>query len=119
MMEVLASRGPDSTGVAIYRDDGPPGMVKYSLRAPVEDYDWAAFIAALELADEGTGPVELRLRGRDAVAVTALPADRALPLLREIDPAVGVFGFGHAIEVYKDIGSAAEVCARYGVAGMA
>jgi methylamine---glutamate N-methyltransferase subunit A len=119
MMEVLASRGPDSTGVAIYRDDVPAGVLKYSLRAPADDYDWAGFVAALELADPGTGPIELRLRGRDAVAVTALPADRALPLLREIDPAVGVFGFGHAIEVYKDIGPAAEVCARYGVAGMA
>ncbi len=29
-----------------------------------------------------------------------------------------LFGFGAAVEVYKDVGAAAEVCARYGVAGM-
>jgi amidophosphoribosyltransferase len=119
MMEVLASRGPDSTGVAIYRDDLPPGAVKYSLRAPSDDYDWVGFGAALEAADDSAGPVELQLRGRDAVAVTGMPADLVLRLLRAIDPAVGMFGYGRAIEVYKDIGPAAEVCARYGVAGMA
>lgn len=33
MLDVLASRGPDSTGVAIYRDDAAPGAMKYSLFA--------------------------------------------------------------------------------------
>jgi methylamine---glutamate N-methyltransferase subunit A len=32
---------------------------------------------------------------------------------------VRLFGYGSAIEVYKDVGPAAEVCARYGVPGMA
>ncbi len=31
MLDVLASRGPDSTGVAIYNHDAPPGTTKYSL----------------------------------------------------------------------------------------
>ena len=31
MLDVLASRGPDSTGVAVYRRDAPPGEQKYSL----------------------------------------------------------------------------------------
>jgi methylamine---glutamate N-methyltransferase subunit A len=29
MLGMLAGRGPDSTGVAIYCDDAPPGAVKY------------------------------------------------------------------------------------------
>ena len=41
MLDVLASRGPDSTGVAIYRHDAPAGALKYSLCAPADDYDWA------------------------------------------------------------------------------
>jgi glutamate synthase domain-containing protein 1 len=119
MLDVLASRGPDSTGVAIYRDDVPPGALKYSLRAPADGYDWAAFTDEVKAADPAAGLTELRPRGRDAVLVSDLPEEQARQALRAVDPAVGLFGFGSAIEVYKDIGPAAEVCARYGVADMA
>jgi len=118
MLDVLASRGPDSTGAAIYTHDAPAGSLKYSLCAPADDYDWAGYAAAVGAAD-GAGPVELRQRGRDAVVVTRLEPERARRVLADIDPAVRVFGYGTAIEVYKDVGPAAEVCARYGVSGMA
>ena len=103
MLDVLASRGPDSTGVAIYRRDAPAGQLKFTLCAPGEDYDWAGYVAALEAAD-GAQPVELRRRGRHAVLVTRLEPERARRLLADIDPAVRLFGFGAAIEVYKDVG---------------
>jgi len=112
---VLASRGPDSTGVAIYRHDTPAGALKYSLCAPADDYDWAGFIAAFGAAGQ---PAELHRRGRDAVMVTGLEPERAQRLLADVDPGVRLFGYGTAMEVYKDVGPAAEVCARYGVAGM-
>jgi glutamate synthase domain-containing protein 1 len=115
MLDVLASRGPDSTGVAIYRHDAPPGALKYSLSAPADDYDWDGFAAAVE-AESGR-PVELRRAGRDAVVVTSLDAERGPGLLARIDPSLRLFGYGADIEVYKDVGPAAEVCARYGVAG--
>jgi methylamine---glutamate N-methyltransferase subunit A len=117
MLDVLASRGPDSTGVAIYCRDAPAGAMKYSLCAPASDYDWPAYVAALE-ARAGVLPVEFRRRGRDAVIATPLGADGPR-LLREIDPSVRLFGFGEAIEVYKDVGPAAEVCERYGIGAMA
>ncbi len=116
MLDVLASRGPDSTGVAIYRHDTPQGALKYSLSAPADDYDWAGYVAAVE-AEAGL-PVAFRRRGRDAVVVTSLGAEHGPSLLARIDPSVRLFGYGAAIEVYKDVGPAAEVCARYGVAGM-
>src|SRR6266852_1558247 len=136
MLGMLAGRGPDSTGVAIYRDDVPPGSVKYSLRAPRDGYDWAGLALALQAADDsgpppvlcshgGTNPSaplappEVRRRGRDAVLVTGLPAQRTEDLLAGIDPAVRLFGYGRAIEVYKDTGAAPAVCSRYGVAEMA
>jgi glutamate synthase domain-containing protein 1 len=129
MLGMLAGRGPDSTGVAIYRDEVPPGSVKYSLRAPRDGYDWAGLARALQAADDGAAdhgadddraaPPVLRLRGRDALLVTHLPAERMQELLAGIDPAVRLFGYGRAIEVYKDTGAAPAVCARYGVAEMA
>jgi methylamine---glutamate N-methyltransferase subunit A len=117
MLDVLASRGPDSTGVAIYSHDAPPGATKYSLSTHADDYDWASYLTALQSA--GDASAELRKRGRDAVLVTDLSLERFQRLLREADRSVRLFGYGAAIEVYKDIGPAAEVCARYGVAGMA
>jgi methylamine---glutamate N-methyltransferase subunit A len=117
MLDVLASRGPDSTGVAIYASDVPEGALKYSLCAPEVGYDWAGFVAAVEAA--GGRPAELRGRGRDAVLVTRLQPGQARQLLADIDPAVRLFGYGAAIEVYKDVGPAAGVCDRYGVPRMA
>jgi methylamine---glutamate N-methyltransferase subunit A len=116
MLDVLASRGPDSTGVAIYNRDAPPGAMKYSLHA-AGGHDWQAYVNALKAA--GDESAELRTRGSQAVVVTRLGPERGLRLLAETDPSVQVFGYGTAIEVYKDIGPAAAVCARYGVAGMA
>src|SRR2546430_2613219 len=117
MLDVLASRGPDSTGVAVYRRDAPPGEQKYSLCAPEPGYDWAGYVSALEAA-AGVVPVEFRPRGRDGVIVTSIGQDRGPELLAGIDPSVRLFGYGAAIEVYKDVGPAAEGCDRYGVAGM-
>src|SRR5262249_29445641 len=118
MLDVLASRGPDSTGVAIYRHDAGPGALKYSLSAQAEDHDWGAYLAALE-ARAGGVPVELRRRGRDAVVLASLGAEHGPGLLAELDPSVRLFGYGAAMEVYKDVGPAGEGCARYGISDMA
>lgn len=117
MLEVLASRGPDSTGVAVYRHDVRPGTLKYSLSAPTADYDWGGFLAALEARTGGVS-AELRRAGRDAVVVARLGAGDGPGLLAELDPAVRLFGYGTAMEVYKDVGPADEVCARYGISRM-
>jgi glutamate synthase domain-containing protein 1 len=117
MLDVLASRGPDSTGVAVYCRDVPAGKYKYSLCAPRAGYDWSGYVSALEAA-VGPADVEFRPRGRDAVLVTSIGSERGPALFAGIDPSVRLFGFGAAVEVYKDVGAAAEVCARYGVADM-
>jgi methylamine---glutamate N-methyltransferase subunit A len=117
MLDVLATRGPDSTGVALYRRDVRTGEHKYSLCAPRPGYDWNGYLAAFEAA-AGVDGMELRPRGRDAVIVTSIGPDHALQLIARIDPSVRLFGHGTAVEVYKDVGPAAEVCARYGVARM-
>jgi len=119
MLGMLAGRGPDSTGVAIYSGDAPPGAVKYSLRAPRDGYDWDELARSLQTAGDGTGPPEVRRRGRDAILVTERAPDHVRELLASIDPQVRMFGHGAAIEVYKDTGSALDVCTRYGVQRMA
>ncbi|MFZ0172374.1 MAG: hypothetical protein WAL04_11885 [Acidimicrobiales bacterium] len=117
MLDVLESRGPDSTGVAVYSRDCPPGWRKYSLRAPADGYDWDS--EAERLSDQLASPVELRRRGRDAVALAAAPVAAMLAALAATDASLQLFGYGTAIEVFKDVGPALAVCERYGVGSMA
>ena len=42
MLIEMTERGPDSTGVAIYRDAVGPGSAKLTLLAPASDYSWEA-----------------------------------------------------------------------------
>jgi glutamate synthase domain-containing protein 1 len=116
MLDVLASRGPDSTGVALYREDGSPGELKYSLSAPRPGYDWDGY--AVRVAEQVGTAVELRQRARDAVVVAPGEPAVVVTALAAADAAVRLFGYGAAMEIYKDVGPANEVCARYGVSKM-
>ena len=115
MLDVLASRGPDSTGVAIYRHDAPPGEHEVLAVRAQPDYDWAGYVAALEAA-AGVVPVEFRARGRDAVIVTSLGPDRG-PAAGRHRPVSQALRLRPAMEVYKDVGPPADICARYGIPG--
>ncbi len=117
MLDVLTSRGPDSTGVAVYSHDVEGGELKYSLCAPENDYNWGGYV--LHLEEELGTPVALRRRGRDAVLVTRAEPRLVIDAVAQSDPRIRVFGHGSAMEVYKDVGPALEVCERYGVGTMA
>ncbi|MHB1774150.1 MAG: class II glutamine amidotransferase domain-containing protein [Acidimicrobiales bacterium] len=116
MLDALTPRGPDSAGIAIYNHVGEDAW-KYSLRAPEKSYDWEPFGA--KLAGLVHGEVVLVPRGDDAVAIIKAVPEIVLPAVGELADSMAVVGFGQAIEVFKDVGAAGEVCARYGVADMA
>lgn len=117
MLDALAVRGPDSTGIAVYRDDLPAGRLKFSLRAPEPGFDWEA--EARALGDRLACALEVRPQGEDVVMVTDAPESAFLSALAAVAPRVRIVGWGHVIEVLKDVGDAATVCDRYGVAKMA
>src|SRR3954452_11479091 len=48
MLLQLSDRGPDSAGVAIYRDPPPSGSSKVSLFSPDPKHDWDAVRAPLD-----------------------------------------------------------------------
>ena len=59
MLVELSDRGPDSAGVALYRDPAPPGATKVSLHSPDARYDWASVHAELA-AEFGAGEMDVR-----------------------------------------------------------
>jgi glutamate synthase domain-containing protein 1 len=116
MIDALATRGPDSAGVAIYSNNPPVAGRKYSLRAPRPDWPWDDVVAGLQEVSDI--PVELQHRGPDALVMTEMGVDELRGALVQVGPTVTVSGFGNAIEVFKGVGPARAVCDRYGVGQM-
>ncbi|MGH8988774.1 MAG: hypothetical protein ACRDXC_09295 [Acidimicrobiales bacterium] len=114
MLEALSVRGPDSTGIAVFRDDLPIGHLKFSLRAPSPDFGWEPVARAL--GDRFHCALEVRPQAADALVVTDTPESEFLRALTAVAPGVRIVGWGHAIEVIKDVGDAATVCDRYDIA---
>ncbi|MBA3282581.1 MAG: hypothetical protein H0U29_10155 [Acidimicrobiia bacterium] len=117
MVAALTARGPDSAGIAVYRDDLPEGCLRYSLRAPGPGYRWA------ELAERLAGAlgeeVSARIMADDSVLVASGAPEPLLRALASCAPEVAVVGYGHALEIYKDVGDPAAICDRYDIGRIA
>jgi methylamine---glutamate N-methyltransferase subunit A len=115
MLDAMCSRGPDSAGIALYDEPLTDGRIRYTVRAAREQ-DWTDGIAAKLSAAVGR-PVEVE---RIAVHATVTTAG-AEPLVREaladLLPDAVVVGRGQALWIVKDVGSPAEICQRYRIAG--
>ena len=66
MLLELSDRGPDSAGVALYRNQAPAGSTKVSLHSSDLDYDWEALQVEL---DERFGSTQPDVRASHAVLV--------------------------------------------------
>ena len=97
MLLQLSDRGPDSAGVAIYRDPAPSGSSKVSLFSPDPEQDWTGVRDALA---EAFGAGEAMPRGSHAVIVVETDAAEAAAWLHERYPELRVMSAGQAIEIY-------------------
>lgn len=117
MLIEMTSRGPDSAGVAIYRDPVADGCTKYSLAHDDRDYDWAALSAALNQQLNASSTI----MQRDTHALLTTAADEAdvKKWLDAFDASVRLVGSGHSVEIYKETGLPEEVYERFGLASAA
>ncbi len=113
MIEDLTGRGPDSAGLALYDRDVPDGSLRWSLRGPEAGYDWSAF--AERLGQDIGQPAEVQVRFDIGLLTVKAPADQVRARLGEIAPEVGVVSVGEAMTMYKDVGTARQVCDRYAI----
>jgi glutamate synthase domain-containing protein 1 len=105
MLVQLSDRGPDSAGVAFYRDEAPAGSTKLTLYSPRAGEDWGAVA-------EGLGAVhDPVVRATHACVVVESEADEAEDWVRTHRPDLRVMSAGRSIEVYKEVGRP-EVFAR-------
>ena len=116
MLLQLSDRGPDSAGVAIYRDPAPSGSSKVSLFSPDPEQDWGGVSDALA---EAFGAGEPEPRGSHAVIVVETEAAEAAGWLHERYPELRVMSAGQAIEIYKEAGPPQEFIESFRLDGHA
>jgi len=103
MLVELSDRGPDSAGVALYRDPAPSGSTKVSLHSANPDYEWDSL---------GGHP---EVRASHAVLTLDVDAQAALEWLREQHPELRVMSAGQSLEIYKEAGLPREFVQRFGL----
>ena len=102
MLEQMSDRGPDSAGVAVYRDAAPAGASKLTLHSVDPQEDWAALGRAL--GEMFGGEPEPDVRVSHAVVVVDTDASEAEAWVRANRPDLRVMSAGRVIEIYKETG---------------
>jgi methylamine---glutamate N-methyltransferase subunit A len=113
MLGQLADRGPDSAGVAFYRDPAPVGSCKVSLFSPDEDYPWHELHTELS---ESFGEVrDPEIRATHALFVVGDDGEQLQRWLPALHPELRVMSVGERIEIYKEAGDPRDFVVRFGL----
>jgi methylamine---glutamate N-methyltransferase subunit A len=102
MLVQMSDRGPDSAGVALYRDPVPNGWSKLTLHAADPLEDWEALADELATTFGACGPPAVR--ASHAVLTVEADADEAETWVRAQRPGLRVMSAGSVIEIYKETG---------------
>jgi glutamate synthase domain-containing protein 1 len=105
MLGQLADRGPDSAGIALYRDPAPAGATKLSLFSEDHGEDWSVL-----------GDVEVH--ASHAVVVLEGDAPEVQARIRANHPHLRVMSAGRRIEIFKEIGDPRGFVERFDLAAM-
>jgi methylamine---glutamate N-methyltransferase subunit A len=111
MLGQMGDRGPDSAGIAVYRDPAPVGASKLTLFSadPLEDWD----ALAAELGNAFGGSPQASVRSSHAVVVVEAEAADAEAWVAETHPGLRVMSAGQAIEIYKETGRPEDFVRRF------
>jgi glutamate synthase domain-containing protein 1 len=113
MLVQMSSRGPDSAGVAIYRNPAPSGSSKLTLYSANPHEQWGAVMDRLR--DTFGDCEEPSIRASHAVLVVAAEAAEAEGWVRANRPDLRVMSAGTVIEIYKETGLPEEFAAAFHV----
>jgi len=113
MLIGMTSRGPDSAGVAIFREPLKGELHKLSLFWGEGAPAWKNL--ARDFSSAFPGKSRLTETRRHAVLQTQAAPDVVRRWLGEVAPQIYVLSVGRSIDLYKDIGAPAEIVARYGL----
>ncbi len=111
MLVQMSSRGPDSAGVAVYRDPAPSGWCKLTLYSSDPQEQWVTI--GERLGDAFGNCEEPSIRASHAVLVVDAEAAEAEAWVRANRPDLRVMSAGEVIEIYKETGLPKEFAAAF------
>ena len=111
MLVQMSSRGPDSAGVAVYRDPVASGWSKLTLYSADPGERWGALRDGL--CDAFGTCAEPSVRASHAVFVVDAEAAEAERWVRATRPDLRVMSAGEVIEIYKETGLPDEFAAAF------
>jgi amidophosphoribosyltransferase len=116
----MTERGPDSAGLAVFSqplDAAKRKLSLYSGFTPEGDrFDWNGLTAALNGAMNVDAQVDAQ--GNHGILTLAGDPEAVKTWLRAAFPLVYLLSTGRSIDLYKDIGTPAQVAARYDFANL-
>ena len=111
MIIEMTNRGPDSAGVAIYRNPVKKNQIKFSLAHDDTNYDWKKIDTGLDKALKCD--VTIKQIGNHCILVTNAKEEAVVQWLKQHQPQVRVVGSGHTIEIFKEVGLPANVYDKF------
>ena len=120
MLIGMTERGPDSAGLAVFGNPLAESQRKISVYSGLTedgaDFNWLGLAHSLK---EHLGvPVEISIKGNHAILSFDVAPTIVKRWIAEHHPKLHILSTGRSIDLYKDIGTPAEVAARYGFAGL-
>lgn len=116
MLVAMTDRGPDSAGFAIYGDDVTGDWVKFTLRHPKEDYDWAGLTESL------TSALGCAIEWMQNANVAVLKLEASEASVREWLGAnasdVLILSAGQSIEILKEVGLPENITSKFSLSRM-
>ena len=111
MLVQMSERGPDSAGVAVYRNPVGQSRTKLTLYAADSDYDWNRLRSSLDGAFSAESHIEVRASHAVIASSTPLPELRAWLGLN--CPDLRIMSGGSTIEIYKEAGAPRDFVDRF------
>ena len=102
MLVEMSSRGPDSAGVAIYRNPVKDGQTKFSLAHNDPEFSWKTLeteLAATHQCDVSVYPVATH-----CILVTDAEEAEVVRWLKNSQSEIRIVGSGKSIEIFKEVG---------------
>lgn len=111
MLIGMSERGPDSAGLAVFKEPVGEGRRKFNLYSGEGEFPWACL--ADEMQKQLDQEVSLETQGNHAILLTGASPSAVKSWLGERYSGIHLLSVGSRIDLYKDIGPPAEIARRY------
>jgi len=111
MLIGMTERGPDSAGLAIFGEPVNANERKFNFFAGTADFNWAQF--AQDFDKQFSTKSSSAPKANHLVLTTTAAPDLVKAWVKQQYPQLHLLSVGRSMDIYKDVGTPAEVAARY------